>query len=180
MLDVFFAFAAIQEIFLVTFRPYEELRRWGSRLYVSGAILLSANALIMGIEHPQGYSPRVSALLTLDRSADFVQLGLLLFLFLACGLFGMTWRHYVFGIASGFAVMAAMTTSGEAIRTHYASYDSAVDTFVMVFNAVAFTVAVSVWTYYFVSKKSRVPLDQVPGTEKLIAWNHALAGLGRS
>lgn len=176
MLDVFFTFAVIQEIFAVTFQPYHALRRWGNRLYVSGVLLLSAIALFMGIQHPEGYTPRVSALLTLDRSASFVEVGLLFFLFLFCRLFGMTWRHYVFGITAGFVVMAAMMTSGEAVRTRFGI---SVDAWVTMLNAIAFTLAVGIWTYYFASEKSRVRLDEVPGTERLVAWNKALGEIGR-
>lgn len=176
LLDIFFTFAVIQEIFVVTFQPYEALRRWGIRLYVSGVLLLATIAVFMGVQHPHGYTPRLSALLTLDRSASFVQIGLLFFLFLFCRLFGMTWRHYVFGIATGFVVMASMMTSGEAIRTHFGN---SIDSWIMMSNAIAFTLGVGVWTYYFASEKSRVPLDQVPGTERLVSWNRALGEIRR-
>lgn len=176
MIDIFFTFAVIQEIFVITFQPYDALRRWGIRLYVTTIIVLSSTALFMGIQHPEGYSPRVSALLTLNRSGNFVQVGLLFFLFIFCRLFGMTWRHYVFGIASGFVVMAGIISTAEAVRTRVGP---GADPWVMLCDTVAFTLAVGVWAYYFASAKSRVPLNQVPGTERLIAWNRALGEIGR-
>jgi len=176
LVDVFFTLAVIQEVFLVTFRPYDELRRWGSRIYVVGALLLSLTSVVMGIRHPEGYSARVSALLTLDRSAMFVEVGLLLFLFLFCRLFGLTWRHYVFGIASGFVLIASVTMVAEGIRSHFGPPS---DPWVLLLNTSAFTLGVGIWAYYFASAKSRVPLDQVPGTERLIAWNQALGEIGR-
>lgn len=177
MLDIFFTFAVIQEVFVVTFQPYDALRRWGIRLYVTSILILSITSVFMGIQHPEGYSPRVSALVTLDRSGSFVQVGLLLFLFIFCRLFGMTWRNYVFGIASGFVVMAALMTTGEAVRV---LYGHVADPWLTISNAMAFTLAVAVWTYYFASAKSRVPLNHVPGTDKLIAWNRALGEIGRT
>ncbi len=176
MLDIFFTFAVIQEIFVVTFQPYDSLRRWGIRLYGTGILVLSTASVFMGIRHPGGYTPRVSALFTLDRSGTFVQVGLLLFLFIFCRLFGMTWRHYVFGIASGFVVMAGIMTTGEAVRTHFGVL---ADPWLTLSNAMAFTLGVVVWTYYFASAKSRVPLDRVPGTEKLIAWNRVLGEIAK-
>jgi hypothetical protein len=179
LLDVFFAFAVIQEIFVTTFKPYEALRRWGTRLYMGVVVLLSTISVFMGIQYPHGYSPRVSALFTLDRSANFVEIGLLFFLFLFCRLFGMTWRHYVFGIAAGFVLTASTMAGGEAIRSHFGRLGNSVDAWVGMTDAVGFMLAVAVWAYYFASSKSRVPLDKVPGTEKLVAWNRALSGIER-
>ena len=176
IVDVFFTLAVIQEIFAVTFRPYEQLRRWGTRIYSVGAVLLCVVSVIMGIRHPEGYSARVSALLTLDRSAMFIEVGLLVFLFLFCRLFGLTWRHYVFGIASGFVLIAAVTMVAEAVRSHFGPPS---DPWVLLLNTGAFTLGVGIWAYYFASAKSRVPLNQVPGTEKLLAWNRALGEIGR-
>ncbi|HEU5404163.1 MAG TPA: hypothetical protein VFU86_22595 [Terriglobales bacterium] len=176
LLDVFLSLAVLQEIFRVTFQPYDALRRWSAWIYFLVAVLLCGSALVMGYRHPAGYSPRVAALLTLDRSANFVFVGLLLFLFLFYRLFGMTWRHYVFGIASGFVLMASMVTASEALRTYFGQQ---FDSWATAANALAFTFAVALWTYYFGSKRSRVALDQVPGTEKLITWNRALGEIGR-
>lgn len=176
MLDAVFTLAVIQEVFLVAFQPYDALRRWGSRIYILGALLLLTVAVFMGVKHPAGYSPKLSVLITVDRSAIFVQIGLLFFLFFFCKLFGMTWRHYVFGIASGFVLVAGLITTAEAVRTHFGK---SVDFAVWLINALAYTIGVGIWTYYFASSKSRVPLDRVPGTEKLIAWNRALGEIGR-
>lgn len=176
MLDVFLSLAVIQEIFRVSFNPYDALRRWSFWTYFLVTLLLCGSALVMGYEHPEGYSPLISALVTLDRSASFVSLGLVLFLFLFYRLFGMTWRHYVFGIASGFVLVASITTTSEAVRTYFGMR---VDSLVTLANALAFTLAVALWSYYFVSSKSRVALDQVPGTEKLVAWNRALGEIGQ-
>ncbi len=87
----------------------------------------------------------------------------------------MTWRHYVFGIASGFVIMSAIMTTSEAIRTHFGV---TAGSWITVMGPIGFTLGVVIWTYYFASVKSRVALDNVPGTERLIAWNRALGELG--
>lgn len=177
MLDVFFALAVIQEIFLVTFQPYQALRHWASRIYVAGTLSLCATAVLMALKHPHGYSTRVAVWITLDRSALFVEAGLLVFLLAFCRLFGMSWRHYAFGIASGFVLVASISAVSEAFRTYFGV---SVDSLVSILNAVSFTGATAVWTYYFASSRSRLALDHVPGTERLIAWNQALANVGQS
>src|SRR5512146_1162470 len=163
LLDVFFALAVIQEVFIVTFQPYQSLSRWASRIYNAGTIVLCLTAVLIGVKYPHGYSPRVSVWLTLDRSAFFIEVGLLFFLLVFCRLFGLSWRHYVFGIASGFVLMASVSTISETLRTHFGV---SVDSWVSILNAVSFTGAVTIWTYYFASARSRVALDWVPGTDR--------------
>lgn len=177
ILDALITLAVIQEIFLVTFEPYDALRRWGSWLYVGGTITLCLLALLMSGQHPQGESSvRVAVLFTLQRSAAFIEIGLMFFLLLFCRLFGMTWRHYVFGIATGLVVMAAIYTAATTVRTHMGG---AAEPWTGLVESAGFALGIVIWTYYFASAKSRLALDRVPGTEKLIMWNRALDQVGR-
>ena len=177
ILDALITLAVIQEIFLITFEPYDALRRWGARLYVGGTITLCLLALLMSGQHPHGESSvRVAVLFTLQRSAAFIEIGLLLFLLLFCRLFGMTWRHYVFGIATGFVVMAAIYTAATTVRTRIGG---AAEPWTGLLESAGFALGIVIWTYYFASAQSRVALDRVPGTEKLITWNRALGEIGR-
>lgn len=176
-LDGLVTLAVIQEIFRVTLYPYLVLRRWGTRLYIGLAFLLCLLVLFMATQKASGHSDLlVLALLVLQRSAAIVQLGLIVFLFLFCRLFGLTWRHYVFGMATGFALMAAVYSLSAAIQTYFGS---SLNSWIGMAESAAFTAAIAIWMYYFASSRSRVPLDQVPGTERLVAWNRALANLGR-
>src|SRR6185369_5058842 len=177
LLEALVTLAVIQEIFAVTFEPYDELRRWGSRLFMILTIVLCAiTVLTVRVAPNPDFSPRVQVLLTLQRSVSFFEVGLLFFLFVLCRLFGMTWRHYTFGIASGFVVMSSIYTAANAVRMHYGN---AVDAWTGLSESAGFALAVFVWTYYFASSKSRVPLDDVPGTAQLVAWNRALADIGQ-
>ena len=177
LVDSLLTLAVIQEIFAVTFEPYEELKQWGGRFFMILAIVLCFVAVLTATNSPNpDYTPRVQMLLTLQRSVSFVEVGLLFFLFVLCRLFGMTWRHYTFGIASGFVVMSSIYTAANAVRMHYGN---AVDAWTGLSESAGFALAVFVWTYYFASSKSRVPLDDVPGTAQLVAWNRALADIGQ-
>jgi len=177
LVDSLLTLAVIQEIFAVSFEPYQELKRWGSRFFMILTIVLCVIAVLTATNSPNpDYSPRVQMLLTLQRSVSFVEVGLLFFLFILCQLFGMTWRHYTFGIASGFVVMSSIYTASNAIGIHYGND---VAGWTGIAESAGFTLAVFVWTYYFASSKSRVPLDDVPGTAQLVAWNRALAEIGQ-
>ena len=177
LVDSLVTLAVMQEIFAVTFEPYDELKRWGSRFFMILTIVLCAIAVLTATNSPHpDYTPRVQMLLTLQRSVSFIQVGLLFFLFILCRLFGMTWRHYTFGIASGFVVMSSIYTASNAIGMHYGNE---VVAWTGIAESAGFTLAVFVWTYYFASSKSRVPLDNVPGTAQLVEWNRALGEIGQ-
>jgi hypothetical protein len=176
IVDALITLAVIQEIFLVIFQPYDALRKWGTRLFFSTTIALCLVMLLFANQHSVGLSPRVIVLTTLDRSAGCIEIGLLFALFIFCRLFGMTWRHYVFGIASGLLVGAAIYTVGFSVATYIGTAFSG---WTGIVNSSGLFLGILIWTYYFGSAKSRVPLDQVPGTERLIAWNQALGDIGR-
>jgi len=177
LLDALVTLAVIQEIFSVSFEPYEALKRWSGRFFMILTIVLCGIAVLTATNSPNpDYTPRVQMLLTLQRSVSFVEVGLLFFLFVLCQLFGMTWRHYTFGIASGFVVMSSIYMASAAIRIHYGTE---VVAWTGIAESAGFTLAIFVWTYYFASSKSRVPLDEVPGTAQLVAWNRALAEIGQ-
>ena len=177
LLDALVTLAVIQEIFAVSFEPYEELKQWGGRFFMFLTIALCSIAVLTAMHSPiPGLTPRVQMLNTLQRSVSFVEVGLLFFLFVLCRLFGMTWRHYTFGIASGFVVMSSIYTASNAIRMHYGLEVAAWTGLV---ESAGFALAVFVWTYYFASSKSRVPLDNVPGTTQLVEWNRALGEIGQ-
>lgn len=175
--DALLTLAVIQEIFVVVFKPYEALRRLGVITFRSLTILLCIVAAVVAVASPAAETNRtMAALLALDRSVQIVQLGLLFFLFVFCQLFGMTWRHYVFGIAAGFFVMTAMGTAVLAVRAHEGQGGNV---WWFLFSPVGFTLGNCVWTYYFAFEKGLVPLNIVPRTDQLVSWNQALTKVGQ-
>jgi hypothetical protein len=174
--DAILTLAVIQEIFRVTFAPYEALRRFGLTIFNWVATGLCAVVLVTAVIAPAGEMDRLmSALFVLDRSVQLVELGLVVLLFAFCRVFGMGWRNYGFGIAIGMTVITSIGTVAFSIRTWVGQ--SGNDWFVLV-APLGFTLGTIVFAYYFASVKSVIPLEQVPRTEQLIAWNLALSRLG--
>jgi hypothetical protein len=174
-IDALLILAVIQELFTVAFAPYDSLRQRGVTIFRTVTIFLCILAAITAVASPASETnQQMAAFFVMDRSVQIVQLGLLFFLFVFCKLFGMTWRHYVFGIAAGFLVMTAISTANFAIR---ANEGQAGNFWWNIFGALGFTVGELTWVYYFASEKSVVPLDIVPRTDQLIAWNRALSGI---
>ena len=175
--DAIFTLAVIQEIFRVMFTPYDALRKWGTAAFRWLTLTLCVFAMFTAVLSPSGESDRnFAAILVLDRSVQVVQLGLVFFLFAFCRLFGMTWRHYVFGIAAGLAFITSVGTAVIALRTHMGA---AGNTLFAYAAPIGFVLGNVLWSYYFASEKSVVPLNIVPRTDQLIAWNQALSRVGQ-
>jgi hypothetical protein len=176
-IDALFTLAVIQEIYKVMFAPYDALRKTGATAFRWLSVALCVFAMITAVLSPAGDTDRnLAAIMVLDRSVQVVQLGLIFFLFVFCRLFGMTWRHYVFGIAAGLAFITSVGTAVVALRAHMGQ---AGNTLFAYGAPIGFVLGNVLWSYYFASEKSVVPLNIVPRTDQLIAWNQALSNAGR-
>ncbi len=176
-IDTFMTLAVMQEIFSVVFAPYDAFRARGVSIFRWLTFGLCLLAGITAVAYPAAEVNRqMATFFVLDRSAQFIILGLLVFLFVFCKLFGMTWRNYAFGIAAGFLLLTSVSAANFAVRAHEGQTGNFWANF---FGPVGFTLGNVVWTYYFASEKSVVPLDIVPRTDQLIAWNQALSRVGQ-
>ena len=171
--DAFMTLAVIQEIFRVAFLPYHALRKLGTRSFYWLTIALCVVAMVTAVLAPASeINETMAAMFVLDRGVQIVELGLVFSLFVFCKLFGMTWRHYVFGIAAGLAVMTSIGTVVLTIRTWVGQ--SGNDWYVLA-APLGYTLGNVVFAYYCASEKSLGPLKIVPRTEQLVAWDRALA-----
>jgi hypothetical protein len=171
--DAFLTLAVIQEIVRVMFTPYDALRRLGLTIFNWVALGLCAVAVITALMAPAAEIDGImSIVFVVDRSVQFVELGLVVFLFAFCRMFGMSWRNYGFGIASGMAVITSIGTVVLSIRSWVGQ--SGNGWFVLI-APLGFTLGTTVFAYYFASPKSVIPLDVVPRTEQLVAWDQALS-----
>lgn len=175
-LDAFITLVVIQEIFSHVFRPYEALRQLGDLLFRWAALIMFGLAIITASASPGVDADRwIAGLLVLQRSVTFIQAGLLLFLFLFCRMFGLTWRHYVFGITLGFGLYATLFTAATALRAYLGA---SANTWYGVATAIIVNLGLVVWLYYIVSLRS----SSASNTEGLNSgqigqWNRALQEL---
>jgi len=113
-------------------------------------------------------------LLAMERSIQLIQTGVLLFLFLFSKLFGLTWRHYIFGMALGFGVYASISLVASSLEAQFGK-----PVFALCSNLLASSYAMGayIWSGYFLYKKKPDPVSRVPSSGQLRQWNEALAGL---
>ncbi|MFB3812631.1 MAG: hypothetical protein ACE14L_00855 [Terriglobales bacterium] len=173
--DALLSLAVIQEVFSLVFREYGALERLGQILYRWAVIVLIAIAVASAASAPgTANSPLITGLLVLERSTDFVNCGLLFFLFLLSRYFGLLWRHVVFGIAFGMGVMTSILTITAALQAQFATSELVS----RLIPPIAFDTAVAIWVWYCLAPEPKLTVNRVlPGHEELQKWNDALADM---
>src|SRR2546421_5545603 len=104
--------AVLYEIFKHLFAPYAALRKLASLFFRGTVALLLFLTVIIVYFQPLALHPLVKQLGGLEQAGRLLEVGLLLFLFLFAGAFGLHWRQYAFGIALGLGVFVAVELVG--------------------------------------------------------------------
>lgn len=165
----------IQEIFTAVLRPYGGLRAVGPKIYWISALVFTSVAIWMDVSTPKAMIARVTTgLIVAERSISFIQISLLLILFVFCRLFGLRWRHYTFGVALGFSVSACFLALAGSIQVQVGWANS---TMYQLTAPLSFDVGAFVWGCYMVSKESIREIPAVPLSPQLAKWNSALEQL---
>lgn len=107
-LEYTFAFAVIYEVFRNAFQAEIKFSPKSIRLFVGLNVLLLAvsAALIFSRELP--ITNFAGLMLMLDRSAELLRCGMLLFLWVFAGTLRITWRHHLWGITFGLGMYSAI------------------------------------------------------------------------
>jgi hypothetical protein len=175
-LSTVFRFGIIHEVLTELFRSYPVLKRPGTRLFRAATVALTALALALSIAlSGNSHATFIALVQDLDRSASFLQSGLLLALFSLSRYFDLPWRSPTFGIALGIGIGASMQLVIEAIRSGFSATGH------RTLNLIAMATyhcCVLIWLYYFMrpEPKPQLKKNQLP-EEDLEAWNRELEQL---
>lgn len=175
--DTLTTLLVIEELFKAVVSPYRAVRGLGVSTFRGAAVALCGLAIYTAYAAPGNDSFRIIAgLMVIDRSASFVETGLLIVLFIFCGVLGVAWRSYPFGIATGMGVFVAISTANTCARAHFGQ---AGDVWYALIQAFSFNLGMSVWLYYFASERSTIFRQVEGGSAQLAAWNVALQRIFR-
>ncbi len=169
-------FGLIWEIFAHVFRPYPALWEVGKLVFrwAGAVLLLVAVAVAVYSPSPQGLWI-LSGVYAVDRTISIIQCGLLLFLFMFSSYFGLSWRSYVFGIATGLGIFATVQLVASSIWIQAGPYNPT-DIFSFVTMA-TFHCCVLIWFFYLVSREPvRRPVGEIPHND-LEVWDRELGRL---
>jgi len=173
-LNVIAGFAVIYEIFSHAFEPYKGLRDLGNVLYRWVIVVMFLVSGVFAATSPGGDAQRIVAwVILLERVVRVMQCGLLLFVFLLCSRLGLTWRHYVVGLALGFGAFSSIELTLLTIRTQVGN--ASLDYVVNLAKAVSYNLAVMIWLGYLASPQpSRRKVEIQPQPDR---WDYALLTL---
>jgi hypothetical protein len=112
------------------------------------------------------------AMVTLERTARFLQVCMLIVVLSLMSRLGLIWHHYSVGIAAGFGVYSALDLALLEFRGHLHFIPDS--TFVLLRSA-AYNLAGVIWASYFLKSWRRKPIDRLPEVD-LENWNNAVTG----
>lgn len=154
--------AVIYEVLWHLIRPYGMLRIIGLRLSwatLAVAVFFCA-AMIRTLQF--GRTTSWLSVLLVERSARFLQVGVLVAFILFISRLGLTWKHYTSGIVAGFGVAAGLQLFLFELKTLRAIGN---DAFVLL-NSAAYNCAVLIWAAYFLPRRTEShPPAQLPSSD---------------
>jgi hypothetical protein len=151
-------------------RPYPFLRVFLKVLWISGVIAGALALVLLWAAGPSGASLVFEWIVSLERSARFLQVCLLIVAIALMSRLGLTWRHYSLGIAAGFGVYSALDLLLLELRAHLHALS---DTAFVLLRPAAYNLGVAIWAFYFLWPQVGKPVDRLPGND-LANWNDAL------
>ena len=167
--------AVVYEIFKHLFRPYPALRKLATHIFQSAVILLVLLGCIVAYAQHLGESNHVQAgLMVVDQASRILEVGLLAFLFLFASAFGLHWRQYVFGIASGLGLFAAVELVGITMRLQFGITASPIFNVV---RTISYNSSLIIWMSYILSPELATSPSELPKRAQLEQWNQAIMEL---
>jgi len=143
-LNVLFAFMIIHEVFLDVFRPYPALRDLGTALFKWAAMIMVLVSAVMISMSPGWDDPVKQTILVVQRCADVVQSGMVIFLLAFCQNLGVSSRRQSFGIALGFGVCSGVELLTLALYSGFHIHIGAAS----LINLVAYEISLLLWLLY--------------------------------
>jgi hypothetical protein len=170
LVSIALRFAVINEIFSSVFRPYRALTEFSRLLLRWTTIALLFAAVILTASAAMDTPFLLSGVHVLNRAVGLVQSGLLVFLFLFCAYFRLSWRAYTYGIAVGLGIFASVDLATAALRVWVGT--PAAGSYVLDFVTMAtYHCCVLIWlVYMLVPEAASESVAEVPH-HNLEQWN---------
>lgn len=174
-LGVLLGLAVVYEIFRHLFRPYPALRRLATQIFHVAVVLLVLLGCIVAYQQHSGETyPLMAACLAMEQVTRIIEVGLLGFLFLFASAFGLHWRQYVFGMALGLGVFAAVELVAVTMRLQFGF---TANSMFNVVRTISFNSSLFIWIGYLLAPELAVSPAEVPKRAQLEQWNKAVMEL---
>jgi hypothetical protein len=171
-------FMVIQEMFQSSVDPFPGLKWLGtiSFRWVACISFVAASAALLT---PGGKGDRflLAIVAQVMRCESIVILSLLLFLMLAAGKLGLSYRSRVLGISFGFGIMAASDLVVSAAFLHRGNMMTST---ISVITTGASLLTLGVWSAYFLQREPARRAAVLDPSSPLARWNEIAIALGQS
>jgi hypothetical protein len=172
-------FLVLQEMFQSSMAPFPGLK-WLGTITFRWVACISFVAAMATLFTPGEKGDRflLGFVAQVMRCESIFILSLLLFLMLAAGKLGLSYRSHVFGISFGFGIMAAADLVASATAFHHGS--SFVSSTMSIVTTSASMVTLLVWSIYFVQPEPARRIATLNPSSPLARWNEIATTLGQS
>ena len=172
-------FLVIQEMFQSSMDPFPGLKWLGtiSFRWVACISFVAASAALLT---PGGKGDKFFLAIAAQamRCESVFILSLLLFLVIAAGKLGLSYRSRVFGISFGFGIMAASDLAVSAAFLHHGQ--SIVTSTISLVGTGASLLTLTVWSVYFLRPEPARQTAALDPSSPLARWNEIATSLGQS
>jgi len=164
----------VREIFMKLFAPHLALRKLAALIFRVAIILLVAFGCAVMYAQAPGLQGFYKGATIGEEATRIVQVGLIMFLFLSSGAFGLHWRQGIFGIALGFGIFTSVELVMLAV---YLRIGSAALPAYAIARLVAFSLSLLVWMGYLLAPERVTASAEMPKRAQLEQWNQAVLEL---
>lgn len=174
-LSVILGIAVVYEVFRHLFSVHLALRRLaGTSFVIAVAFLVVLGGSVFYSPTPGGLQHLGSGILLAEEAARILEVGLLMFLFLFAGAFGLHWRQPVFGISVGLGIFTAVELINVVLRHRLGP--AATDV-LSVMRMLAYNFSLIVWIGYLLVPERATSAAEIPNRSQLEQWNEAIMEL---
>jgi hypothetical protein len=170
-------FLVIQEMFQSSMDPFPGLKWLGTITFrwVASISFVATSAALLA---PGGKGGRflLGIVAQAMRCESIFILSLLLFLLVAAGKLGLSYRSRVFGISFGFGIMAASDLVVSAAFMHFGH--NIVSSTISVISTGATLMTLAVWSAYFLQREPVRRAAALNPSSPLARWNEVAIALG--
>jgi hypothetical protein len=173
-IGVVLGLGVVREIFTNLFSPHRALRTLATMIFRGAVVALSV--LACGVIYAQFGNARgiANSILLAAVAARIVEVGLVMFLFLSSGAFGLHWRQNLFGIALGLGMFAAVELVTVSFIGHVRPGTALALSLVRVLS---FGTSLLIWMGYLLAPERVASSANVPKRAQLEQWNQAVMEL---
>jgi hypothetical protein len=174
-------FAIIYQMFAERVRRYPAISGMGKSVFRAVTLFFVIIAVVFAWLSPGlGSSHLISLYSVTQRTVRTLQCGQLVFLFLFCGYFRLSWRSRAFGIALGLGILSSTSLAVNAIHSQIATANvwNQSEYLAGLVNDSTYLIAVLVWLSYMIAPEPALqPTDGPLPPHDLETWNRELKRL---